>query len=95
MKNATSVDTSKFAKKIGLATLKIGTDKLDINKLKYVPTNLSNLNSKVDQLDVDKLVLVPADLSKLSDVVNIDVVKKDAYDAKIKRIEDKKPETSN
>ena len=63
--------------------------------MKYVPTNLSNLNSKVDQLDLDKLVLAPADLSKLSDVVNLDVVKKDVYDAKIKRIEDKKPETSN
>ena len=63
--------------------------------MKYVPTNLSNLNSKVDQLDLDKLVLAPADLSKLSDVVNVDVVKKDVYDAKIKRIEDKKPETSN
>ena len=95
MKNATSVDTSKFAKNIGLATLKIGVDKLDISKLKYVPTNLSNLNSKVGQLDVNKLVLVHADLSKLSDVVNIDVVKKDVYDAKIKHIEDKKPETSN
>ena len=27
-------------------------DKLDIDKLKSVPTNLSNLNSKVDRLDI-------------------------------------------
>ena len=46
-------------------------DKLDIDQLKNVPTNLSNLKSKVDNLDVDKLVPVPlfTDLSKLSNVV--------------------------
>ena len=31
-------------------------DKLDIDKLKNVPRNLSNLKSKIDKLDVDKLV---------------------------------------
>ena len=39
-------------------------------------SNLSNLKSKVDKSeDVDKLVTV------LSDVVKIDVVKKDSYNA--------------
>ena len=52
-------------------------DELDIDKLKNVPTNLSNLKSKVDKLDVDKLVPVVVDLSKLSDVVKNDVIKKD------------------
>ena len=47
-------------------------DKLDIDQLKNVPNNLSNLRSKVDKLDVDKLVTVV--LSKLSDVVKHDVV---------------------
>ena len=46
-------------------------DKLDIDKLKNVPTNLSSLKSKVDQLDADKLVPLPVDLSKLIDVVKI------------------------
>ena len=41
------VDTSSFAKKIDLANLKSNVDKLDIDKLKNVPTNLSNLESKV------------------------------------------------
>ena len=51
--------------------------KLDIDdKLKSVPTNLSNLKSKVDKLDVDKLVPALVDLSKLSDVLKNDVVKK-------------------
>ena len=43
LKNETSVDTSKFTKKADLATLKSGVDKLDIDKLKNVPTNLNNL----------------------------------------------------
>ena len=46
-------------------------DKLDIDKLKHVPTNLTNLKSKVDKLDVDELVYVPFDSSKLSDLVKM------------------------
>ena len=63
--------------------------------MKKVPTNLSNLKKKVDKLDVDKLEPVPADLSELSYVVKDDVVKKDVYNAKIKNIEDKKPDITN
>ena len=63
LRNETSTDTSKLAKKFNLANLKSNVDKLD--KLKNVPTNLSNLKSKADKLDVDKLVRVPVDLSKL------------------------------
>ena len=79
LKNATSADTSKFAKKVNLTSLKSSVDKLDIDKLKNIPTNLSNLKSKVHKLDVDKLVPVPVDLSKLNDGVKDDVVKKDVY----------------
>ena len=50
---------------------------LDVDKLKNVPRNLSNLKSKVDKLDVNKLVPVSVDLSKLSNVVKNNVVKKD------------------
>ena len=56
--------------------MKSNVDKLDINKLKNVPTNLSNLGIKVHQLGVDKLVPVSDDLSKLGDVSKNDVVKK-------------------
>ena len=95
LKNATGVDTSKFAKKIDLASLKSNVDKLDIDKLKNVQTNLSNLKSKVDKLDVDKLVHIPFDLSKLSYVVKNYVVKKDEYNAKRKNIEHKIPDITN
>ena len=66
---STGVNTSKFTKKVDLVNLKSNADKLDIAKLKNVPTNLSNLKGRVDKLDADKLVPVPVDLSKLSDVV--------------------------
>ena len=49
------------------------------------------MKSILDKLDVDKLVPVSVDLSKLSDVVKIDVVKKDVDNPKIKNVEDKIP----
>ena len=95
IKNATGVDTSKFAKKVDLASLKSDVDKLDIYELEKVLTGLNTLKSKVDKLDVDKLVPVPVDLSKLSKVVKNDVVEKDVYNANIKNIEDKIPDITN
>ena len=95
LKNATGVDTSNFAKSVDLASLKSNVDKLDIAKLKSVPTGLSNLKSKVDKIDVDKLVSAPVNLSKLSDVVKNYLVKKDICNAKIKNIEDKIPNNYN
>ena len=70
------VDTSNFAKKADLTNLKSDVDKLDIDKLKNVPTNLRNWKNKVDKLDVDKFVHVSVDLSKVVDVVKNDIVKK-------------------
>ena len=78
-----------------LANLKCNVDKLDIDKLKNVPTILDNLKSKVDKLDVDNLVPVPVDLNKLSDAVKNDDFKKDVYNAQIKHIEDKIPDITN
>ena len=83
LQNAAGINTSKFAEKV------------DVNKLKNVPSNLNNLKSKEDKLDVDKLVPVPVDLSKLSDVVKNDVDKRDVYHAKIKNIEDKISDITN
>ena len=55
LKNATGVDTSSFAEKTDLANLKADVDKLDIDELRNVPSNLNNLKSKIDKLDIDKL----------------------------------------
>ena len=67
-------------------------DKLDIDKLKNIPTSLSNLISTLDKFDVGKLVYIPVDLSELSDVVKNDVVTKDVYN---NNIEDKIPSITN
>ena len=43
LKNVIGVDTLDFTEKAHLANLKSDVDKLDIDKLKNVPSNLSNL----------------------------------------------------
>ena len=47
IKNISQVDTSSFALKTNLANLKTEVDKLDINKLVPVPTDLSKLRNVV------------------------------------------------
>ena len=89
LKNATGVDTSKFAKKVDLANLKSNVDTLDINELKNLPSGLSSLKSKVDKLHIGKSETSPVDLSTLSTVVKNNAVKK------IKNIEDKISDIKN
>ena len=86
LKNTTGADTSDFLKKADLASLKSDVDKLDIDKLKNVPSDLSSLKSKVDKLDVYNIKPIPADLKKLSDFVKKRVVKKDVYDELVKKV---------
>ena len=95
LKTTAGIDISPFAKKVGLTSLKSNVHKLDIDKLKNVPTNLSNFNSRVDKIYVDKLVPVPVDLSKSIDAVENDDVEKDLYNANIKNVEDKIPDITN
>ena len=66
-----------------------------MDMLKNVPTGSNSLKGKEDKLDVGNVVPVPVELSKLSDVVKNDVLKTDAYNAKIKDIEDKIPDITN
>ena len=90
LKEATGVDTSDFVKKADLANWKF-----DVDKLRNLPSNLSNSKNKVDKIDVNKLVPVPVDLSKLSDTVKNYVAKEHVYNATIKDIEDKTPDITN
>ena len=60
-KNGTGVDTSNFPLKSNLASLKAEVDKIDVNKLKTFPVDLSKLNNVVrnevvKQTIYDKLV---------------------------------------
>ena len=56
LKNVTHVDTSSFALKANLASLKTEVDKLDIDKLAPVPVDLSKLSDVVKNYVVIKTV---------------------------------------
>ena len=56
IKNISYLDTSSFALKTNLANLKTKVDKLDIDKLAPIPTDLSNLSNVVKK-DVVKKTL--------------------------------------
>ena len=61
IKNITHVDTSSFALKTNLANLKSEVDKLDVDKLKPIPTDLSKLSDVVKddvvkKTDYNKLI---------------------------------------
>ena len=56
IKNISHVDTSSFALKTNLASLKIEVDKLDIDKLAPVPVDLSKLRDVVKNDVVKKNV---------------------------------------
>ena len=61
IKNITHADTSSFALKKNLANLKSEVNKLDIDKINSVPTDLSKLsnvvkNDVVEKVDYNKLV---------------------------------------
>ena len=56
LKNAAGIDTSQFAKKVDLGSLKSEIDKLDINKLETTPLDLSNLIDVVKTEVVRKTV---------------------------------------
>ena len=57
IKNISHVDTSSFALKTNLANLKTEVDKLDIDKLKPVPTDLSKLSNVVKNDVVKKRII--------------------------------------
>ena len=78
IKNISHVDTSSFALKTNLADLKSEVDKLEIDKLKPVPTYLSKLsnvvkNDVVKKANYNKLVI------KVDNIDASDLVKKTDY----------------
>ena len=94
LKNVTHVDTSSFALKANLAHLKTEVDKLDIDKLAPVPTDLSKLcnvlKNKVVKKDVnDKLV------TKVNNIGTSDFVLKTKYNADKTEFENNIPNVTN
>ena len=58
LKNVTHVNTSSFALKTNLANLKTEVDKLDIDKLVPVPTDLSKLSNVVKNMLLKKMYMI-------------------------------------
>ena len=92
-KNISNVDTSSFVLKTNLANLKIEVDKLDIDKIVPVPTDLSKL-SDVIKNDVNKKTDYNKLVTKVNNIDTSGLVKKTDYNTKITEIEDKIPYTS-
>ena len=93
LKNVTHVDTSSFALKTNLANLKTEVDKLDIDKLKPLPDDVSKLsnvvtNEVVKKTEYDKL------FAKVDNIDASDFVLKTQYNTDKTELEKKIPDTN-
>ena len=58
LKNVTEIDTSKLALNSNLASLKAEIDKIDVDKLKTVPGDLSKISNVLNNDVVKKLCMI-------------------------------------
>ena len=93
IKNISHVDTSSFALRTNLANLKTEVDKLDINKLKPIPEDLSKL-SNIVQNDVVKKTVCNKLVAKVDNIDTSDFVLKTKYNTDKTELENKIPDTS-
>ena len=94
IKNVTHVETSSFALKTNLSSLKTEVDKLDINKLVPVPTDLSKLSNVVKN-DVVKKAVYNKLVAKVDNIDTSKFILKTKYDTGKTKLEKKIPDTSN
>ena len=94
IKNITHVDTSGFALKANLSSLKTEVDRLDIDRLVPVPTDLSKLSNVVKN-DVVKKAVYSKLVTKVDNIDTSDFVIKTNYNTKITELDNKIPDTSN
>ena len=93
IKIISQVDTSSFALKSNLASLKTEVHKLDIDKLAPVPVNLSKLSDVVKDYVVKKTVYDKL-VAKVNNIDTSTFVLKTKYDTDKSEIENKIPDTS-
>ena len=94
IKNITHLDTSCFALKANLANLKSEVDKLDVDKLEPIPTDLSKLSDVVKN-DVVKKTDYNKSVTKVDNIDTSGLAKKTDCNTKITEIEGKTPDTSS
>ena len=88
----THVDTSNFALKTNLSSLKTEVDKLDIDKLATVPVDLSKLSNAV-KTDVVKKTVYDKLVAKVNNIDTSDFVLKANFNTKLTGLENKIPNT--
>ena len=93
IKNISHVDTSSFALKTNLANLKTDVDKLEIDKLVPVPTDLSKLSNAVKNDVVKKTDYVKL-VTKTNNIDTSDFMLKTKYDTDKSELENKILDTS-
>ena len=86
IKNISHVDTSSFALKSNLASLKTEADKLDIDKLVPVPVDLIKLSDVVKN-DVVKKTVYNKLVAKVNSIDTSRFVLKTSYDTNKKELE--------
>ena len=94
LKNVTHVDTSSFALKTNLANLKTEVDKLDIDRLVHVSTDLSKLSNVVKNDVVEKDVYDKL-VTKIHNIDISDFVLKTKYDTDKTELENQIPDASS
>ena len=90
----THVDTSNFAIKTNLSSLKTEVDKLDIDKLATVPVDLSKLSNVVKN-DVVKKTVYDKLVTKVDNIDTSDYVLKANFNTKLTGLKNKIPNTSD
>ena len=93
LKNVTHLDTSSFAVKANLASLKTEVDKLDIDKLMSVPADLSNLSNVVKN-DVVKKAVYDKLVAKVNNIDTSRFVLKTKYQTDKTELEKKIPDVT-
>ena len=94
LKIVTHVDTLGFALKTNLATLKTKVDKLDIDKLVPVPTDLGKLSNVVKN-DVVKKTLYDKLVTKVNSIDASDFVLKTKYNTEKTELENEIPNVTD
>ena len=91
IKNISHVDTSSFASKTNLVSLKTEVGKLDIDKLVLVPVDLSKLSDVVKN-DVVKKDVYDKLVSKVDNIDTSGFILKTKYDTDKSELQDKIPD---
>ena len=93
MKNISHIDTSSFALKSNLASLRTEADNIDVDKLVHVPADLSKLSDVVKN-DVVKKTVYNKLAAKVNNIDTTDFVLKTKYQTDKTELENKIPDTT-